>query len=274
MNNILIATDFSDNSHKALQYAILIAKATQSAIYLVHTYLPRYIEPGIYADADTMQKALDDQRDSLYSKMVPLASIVEDAGVKCHVVLEMNDVISGVFDTVEKYNIDLIVMGRTGSGGFLSKLIGSNAAHITAKAHIPVLTVPNQVEGVTIDKLLYATQLEFDENHILAQVFELSHQLGANVALTKVNAPFEPDIQSDKQFVEHIKTAFVKETFSIDTTISNSVTEGILTTAAERGINLIVLAAHHRNFLTQLIDPSKSKQVIIRSDIPVLTYQL
>jgi nucleotide-binding universal stress UspA family protein len=120
MNNILIATDFSDNSHKALQYAILIAKATKSAIYLVHTYLPRYIEPGIYADADTMQKALDDQRDSLYSKMVPLASIVEDAGVKCHVVLEMNDVISGVFDTVEKYNIDLIVMGRTGSGGFLA----------------------------------------------------------------------------------------------------------------------------------------------------------
>ena len=98
--------------------------------------------------------------------------------------------------------------------------------------------------------------------------------LGANVALTKVNAPFEPDIQSDQQFIEQIKSAFVKETFSIDTTISNSVTEGILTTAAERGVNLIVLAAHHRNFLTQLIDPSKSKQVIIRSDIPVLTYQL
>lgn len=274
MNNILIATDFSDNSNKALQYAILIAKATKSDLYLVHTYLPRYVEPGIYADADTMQKALDDQKDALYSKMVPLATQVEESGVKCHVALEMNDVISGVFDIVEKNNIDLIVMGRTGSGGFLSKLIGSNAAHITAKAHVPVLTIPNQVEDVKIDKILYATQLEFDENHILSQVFELSHQLGASVALTKINAPFEPDVQSDKQFVEQIKAAFVKENFTLDTTISNSVTEGILTTANERDIDLIVLAAHHRNFLSQLIDPSKSKQVIIRSDIPVLTYQL
>jgi nucleotide-binding universal stress UspA family protein len=273
MNNILIATDYSENAEKALQYAILLGKAYQAKIYIIHTYLPRFVEPGIYANAEIMQQSLNEQHDAYQAKLVPLANQVEEAGLVCEAILELNDVVSGVFDAIEKYDIDLLVMGRTGSGGFLNKLIGSNAAHITAKSTIPVLAIPHQVEKVAIEKILYATQLEFDENHILSQVFEIAHKLKAEVNLTKVNASFEPDIQSDKQFIDQINTAFVKENFVIDTITADSVTEGIFRAAATHQSDLIVLAAHHRNFLSQLIDPSKSKQVIISSHLPVLTFQ-
>ncbi|MDR6560767.1 MULTISPECIES: universal stress protein [unclassified Arcicella] len=273
MKNILVATDFSENSHKTLEYAILIAKAYDAKIYLVHTYLPYYVEPGIYADSLLMMESLNEQTKSMYAKFVPFEKEIEAAGIAYETVLELNDVTSGIFDVIEKHEIDLLVIGRTGSGGFLNKLIGSNAAHIIAKSSIPVLAIPQNVENVAIKQVLYATQLEFDESDILAQVFAITSQLKAKVNLVKVEASFEPDIQSDQQFIDQIKGTFIKEDFEISKVKDEHVTDGILKAAKAQGADLIVLAAHHRNFLSQIIDPSKSKQVIIRSPLPVLTFQ-
>lgn len=274
MKNILVATDFSKNADKALQHAILLAKAYQSKIYLIHTYLPYWMEPGVYADAVMMQEALDEQQKSVSAKFTPSIEILEEAGIAYETILELNDVTSGIFDAIEEKQIDLLVIGRTGSGGFLDKLIGSNAAHITAKANIPVLAIPNQVEEVKIKQILYATQLEFDETEVLTQVFAMANKLGANVNLVKVEVAFEPDVQPDQQFVEQIKTTFANEKFEIVNVRAENVTDGILTLAKVQEADLIVLAAHHRNFLSQIIDPSKSKQVILRSPLPVLTFQL
>ncbi len=274
MKKILVATDFSENANVALAHATALAQADQGHIYLLHTYLPRYVEPGIYSDAQALQEAFDEQHSALQSKMVSLSNNLDAAGVASTALLEMTDVASGVFDAVEKFGIDLIVMGRTGSGGFFDKLIGSNAAHITAKANIPVLTIPAQTQVQEVKHIVYATQLEFEEIAVLQQVFDLAHQLKAQVSLVKVNAPFEPDVHSDNQYIKEINEAFVKEDFTLQQVAANSVAEGILVTAQAKNADLIVLAAHHRNFLTQLIDPSKSQQVIVRAAIPVLTFQL
>lgn len=274
MKNILVATDFSDNSEKALQYAILLAKAYQAKIYVIHTYLPYYIEPGIYSETLILEEPLNEQFKETKARFTPLEKEIEAAGVEYETILELNDVTSGIFDAVEKYKIDLLVIGRTGSGGFLDKLIGSNAAHITAKSTIPVLAIPHEVKEVSIKQILYATQLEFDENDVLAQVFAIANKLGAAVNLAKVAVEFEPDVQSDQQFIDQINEAFIKENFEITTVKADNVTDGILKLAKKQDADLIVLAAHHRNFLTQIIDPSKSKQVIVRSPLPVLTFQL
>ncbi|MEA5137859.1 universal stress protein [Arcicella rigui] len=274
MKNILVATDFSKNADKALQHAILLAKAYQSKIYLIHTYLPYWMEPGVYADAVMMQEALDEQQKSVSAKFTPSIEVLEEAGIAYETILELNDVTSGIFDAIEEKQIDLLVIGRTGSGGFLDKLIGSNAAHITAKANIPVLAIPNQIEEVKIKQILYATQLEFDETEVLTQVFAMANKLEANVNLVKVEVAFEPDVQPDQQFLAEIKSKFASEKFEIVMVKAGSVTDGILTLAKVQEADLIVLAAHHRNFLSQIIDPSKSKQVILRSPLPVLTFQL
>lgn len=274
MKNILVATDFSENSQKALQYATLLAKAYKAKIYLLHTYLPYFVEPGIYADSLMMQEALNEQYESMNAKFIPLVKELEEAGIEHETLLELNDVTSGIFDAIEEHEIDFLVIGRTGSGGFINKLIGSNAAHITAKASIPVLAIPQQLENVGIKQILYATQLEYEECDVLAEVFALAQKLGAKVNLVKVEASFEPDIQADKQFIDQIKGTFVKEDFEITKVTAGNVTEGILKTAKAQESDLIILAAHHRNFLSQIIDPSKSKQVIISSPLPVLTYQL
>ena len=274
MKNILVATDFSENAKKALQYATLLAKAYEAKIYLIHTYLPYFVEPGIYADSLMMQEALNEQYESMNAKFGPLVKELEEAGIEHETLLELNDVTSGIFDAIAEHEIDFLVIGRTGSGGFINKLIGSNAAHITAKASIPVLAIPQQLENVGIKQILYATQLEYEECDVLAEVFALAQKLGAKVNLVKVEASFEPDIQADKQFIDQIKGTFVKEDFEITKVTASNVTEGILKTAKSQGADLIVLAAHHRNFLSQIIDPSKSKQVIISSPLPVLTFQL
>lgn len=274
MKNILVATDFSESSHKTLQYAILIAKPYKAKIYLLHTYLPYYTEPGIYGDSLLMLESVNEQFQSMNIQFAPFVKEIKEAGLAYETLLELNDVTSGVFDTIEKHEIDLLVIGRTGSGGFLNKLIGSNAAHITAKSTIPVLAIPQHVENVAIKQVLYATQLEFDESDILAQLFAITHELKAKVNLVKIEASFEPNIQSDEQFINQIKGTFVKENFEISTIKADNVSEGILKAAKKQGADLIVLASHHRNFLSQIVDPSKSKQVILSSPLPVLTFQL
>ena len=140
--SILVPTDFSEYSDKALQNAIDIAKQFKAKIYLLHVvgtvipYMTYGIDPGIFdqvenASVATANKMLSDQ----------LAKFPDSKSIET-----IADIRKGVFyeeilrDQQEK-KIDLIVIASHGRTGLLSHLIGSVAERVVRSAKCPVLLV-------------------------------------------------------------------------------------------------------------------------------------
>ena len=141
--SILVPTDFSDYSDKALQNAIDIAKQFKGRIYLLHVVgiviqctvdyclAPQTVNQVENESVATAKKMLTDQLAKFPdSKLVEIIADIRK-GTPYEEILR---------DQQEK-KIDLIVIASHGKTGVLSHLIGSVAEKVVRSAKCPVLLV-------------------------------------------------------------------------------------------------------------------------------------
>ncbi|WP_439585632.1 universal stress protein [Dyadobacter bucti] len=274
MKTILVPIDFSTASEKALSVAKGIAAKTGSQLTLMYVY-PAYvydiaISETIYS-LPAYQQLEEDHRKQLHNHVDQL----NREGFSAEAVWLAGNVEKEIIKQSKKSTIDLIVIGRTGKGTFLDKLVGSSTTSVARDAPCPVLIVPAQTTKFSFEKILYATQLEYEENDIIAQVTDLVKQLGATLTFLKVDAWTQPDIQPDGQFIDEIKAQFNVAADDIVVTKNQRVINGIEAYCDQVQADLIVVSARERGFLEEyLINPSLTKKLVLDTHLPLLVYHL
>jgi nucleotide-binding universal stress UspA family protein len=142
LKNILVATDFSEPSETALEYGRALARTFNATLHIVHvvdTFLPGMTADTAPADygvvIDELEKAAQRHLD---------AAVREDdrreLGAK-GVLLRQSGPAQSIVTYARSANVDLIVMGTHGRGGWSHMLMGSVAEKVVRTAPCPVLTV-------------------------------------------------------------------------------------------------------------------------------------
>lgn len=141
LKSIVFATDFSECSDAAFEYALLLARKFNAKLKIIHVinepvdlrgfYVPHISFDTLEAEIESgAKKMLDDfcqkrlQEGDNYSQ----------------------DVIQGIpYEEIVKHAVtddcDLIVMGTHGRGGLDHLLFGSTAEKVVRKSPIPVMTI-------------------------------------------------------------------------------------------------------------------------------------
>lgn len=138
---ILVPTDFSDHSLRALDYAIEIADKFGSRITILYV-----IEPLLQA-ADLSWSTVDFEqitREHEQAATKQLGSIVEERIPKDRLaaaVVKNGKPFVEIVRYAREENADLIVMATHGRGAVSHILVGSTAEKVVRKAPCPVLTV-------------------------------------------------------------------------------------------------------------------------------------
>ncbi len=282
MNRILIPIDFSENAERALAAAKIIADKEKTELLILHAYqpyipdvsvMPGSVLPGIGSPdysgiGDDLEANFRHQLDGY------VAGIVAE-GYRAEGIWSVGGIQSAVEDAIEAYNPDLVITGRTGTGGFLDKLIGSSATDIALHSPCPVMIIPPQAEPKKFSKVVYATQFEYEENDILREVFILMNYLGSKLTLLKVNAEHQPDIQPDNQFLDEIKGEFTIGEDEVVYRKADSVIDGIEDYCDEVNADLLIMSTRERSFIEEfLINPSVTKKLVVDTHVPLLIYHL
>ena len=137
--NIVIATDGSENTRKAISYGIEIAKlsgATVHALYVVDT--SSFSSIPMDAGWESMYEILKKEGSKAVSEVKKQGGT---AGVDVREVLEEGHPSSSILEFAEKNNVDLIVMGTLGKTGLDRFLLGSVAEKVVRSSKIPVMVV-------------------------------------------------------------------------------------------------------------------------------------
>lgn len=274
MKNIIVPIDFSENSDRALKAAKIIVGKRARKLILVHAYQPFMPDIAIPTSLDIPMDA--DLGESLKEKLKTYVDETKAEGFEAEGLLGIGSVQSVVFDAIKTYESVGVVIGRTGSGGFLDKLIGSSATSIALEAPCPVLVIPPaSKEPDAFHKIVYATQLEYDENHILEEVLPLVKELNGDLTFLKVQAPNQPNIQPDAQFIAQIQEEFHIPDERFITREANSISEGLSDYCEENGTDLLIVSTRQRSFLEAfIINPSITKKLIVNTHIPLLVYHI
>ena len=125
LRKILVPVDFSGHSHRALEYAMGLARVSKAKLLLVHAYI----------DIPTLM------RDQGKTKLFQWVTVARDAGIEADGSLAR----SGPAEAIEKEatmaEADLIVMGTHGYSGLKHAVLGSVAEHVIKVAPCPVVVV-------------------------------------------------------------------------------------------------------------------------------------
>jgi nucleotide-binding universal stress UspA family protein len=272
MRAILVPIDFSDNSQKALEFAQEIAEHYDAGISLVHAFHAPVIDPNL--PAETLM-VLADQTEKLNAETLQKwENECRVDGFACKSKLVYGAASEVILDEVKVQKPILVVMGRTGNGGWIDKIIGSVASSVAGNAGCPVLVLPPQTHTKTVKRIVYATELERPEENALGFAFNLAEHFKAELDLVKVDSPFDVNVFADEQFADDIKAVFGDKKYSLQTIEDESVVGGLQKYADQHKADLIIMATRKRDWLSGIINPSVSKKMVLATHIPVLVCHL
>lgn len=138
-SKILVPVDGSENSLRAFERALEIAKGTSaqvSAVLVIET------PPTVYVES---QKLLDQLLENYRKESARVLDKYEDSaerqGLKVEFVVMEGDPASNIVAYTEKGGFDMIVMGSRGLGKFKGMVLGSTSRKVLQNAKCPVLIV-------------------------------------------------------------------------------------------------------------------------------------
>jgi nucleotide-binding universal stress UspA family protein len=280
--NILLATDFSPASGRALEYAASLARRYGSAIYLTHIIsLDGYPLMAPEYAASSLQK-MHVEAEKNFRELLKSGLLI---ALPYKAVIQEGNLWPSLEELIKKYEIDLLVVGTRGASAVRKVLIGSGAEEIFRKAKVPVLTVGpstaiDPLYEVEFKNILFATDfgksaereaeyaLSLAQEHCsrlrLVHVFPHPEAYGESVlALEKQN--------SMAQLRELVPTQTeLRCKLDFEVAIGEPVGE-ILRIAQETKADLIVMGAKARKNLAGNVPHTKAYRVVCGAPCPVLT---
>lgn len=280
--NILLATDFSPASGRALEYATSLARRYGSAIYLTHIIsLDGYPLMAPEFAASSLQKmhveAEENLRELLKSGLLialPFKAVIQEGSLW-----------PSLEEVINKYEIDLLVVGTRGAGVVRKVLIGSGAEEIFRKAKVPVLTVgpstaidpPYEVE---FKNILFATDFGKSAEREAEYAISLAQEHCSRLKLVHVFPHPEAYGESVLALEKQNSMAQLRELVPTQTELRCKLdfevpvgepVEQILRIAQETKADLIVMGAKPRKNLAGNVPHTKAYRVVCGAPCPVLT---
>ena len=140
--HILVPVDGSSTASQAIEKAVGIAKAFQSAVTIIYVIDP-YAFSGMGTDFSYGQAEYLGAATAEAHVAIEMAKqIFQDHNVAVTAsVVEGHAIYRGILETAESVGADLVVMGSHGRRGLEKLVLGSVTAQVLSHAHLPVLVV-------------------------------------------------------------------------------------------------------------------------------------
>ncbi len=142
--NILIPTDGSEQSQRAIRTGIELAKVHQSKITGIHV-IPDYHLLIAYEgafDPVTEERIEEEAKARAEGYLSFMKNAAHEAGIPCDTVCETSDhPYDAILKTAETKGCDLILMTSHGRKGLAAVLLGSETRKVLTYSKIPVMVV-------------------------------------------------------------------------------------------------------------------------------------
>lgn len=144
---ILVSTDGSSNADRGIRVAFTIAKDSSAELLIVHVVSEPF--PSIYSPTGVgipsteypiYFQIAEKAGKKLIDRTVEIAKS-ERVNAVGKVINSTTSTVDAILDLAEKENVDLIIVGTRGMGGFKKLLLGGVSSAIVSHAHCSVLVV-------------------------------------------------------------------------------------------------------------------------------------
>ncbi len=273
MKNILLPTDFSENSKNAIKFAMKFFEGEMCTFHILNSQ-----KPSGYITADVLYGApgtsiydgiLDDNKKELEKMIRFCESISEKEDFTFVPKIDFDNIVDSVNQAVTKNNIELIVMGTNGATGTVEVVFGSNTLKIIRNVDCSVMVIPQNYIFEKIESVLLSLNYQYEVSKKTVEV--LSEIVKKHNASLKILEIEEENIQlvSQKNNVEEVFNAIGFERFFI-----KNIPASIAINAFEQliPVQLHAMTVERKTFLDRFIFGSDTSKISYHSKIPILVF--
>lgn len=296
IKHILVPTDFSPTSRRALSWAVDLAGRFGARMRLLHI-LADY-DPDWYGEAEqepepqveVIRRQIERDAEEELKAMRP---DLETTGIESETAMERDlNVASAIIDHADACDADLITLGTHGRSGISHVLLGSVAEQVVRKARRKVLTVGKDApETSKVERILAPIDFSQHSRRALRAAKALADVYDARLDLLFVaeermvpvfsdtGIPSVNVLKMDPEIVKDSSKALAQlneEVGGPDVEVQGHVAHGdvaprILDFAETHGIDLMVIATRGLTGLDHFLIGSVTERVVRRAPCPVFT---
>lgn len=272
MKRILVPTDLSQEAYHALHLACQMAEKAHAELRLLHIVEhPKRVLLNTSGQID-----LDEPEENTFIKelivgtkgqMEQMAKRYQNIPIKIDV--HIGDANTSVSQNIVTGDQDLIVMGT--QGGY-QKGVGSNTVKVVREASCPVITVKRRVYMSDLREIVFASNLQEEEPHVIEGLNELQQILDARIHILKViTANDLPATEADKELMNNFIRKYRLR--NCDQSFIHAATEeeGVIKFTSNRPNSIIALGTHGRKGLAHIISGSVAEDLAHHASAPVWT---
>lgn len=278
LDRILLATDFSPASDRALEYALSLARHYGSHLYVTHVVtLDDY--PLMAPDLAVIRE--QKYRREAKEAMAKLVRAGRFFGVSHEFLIEEGTLWPAIQNLIHRYGVNLVVAGTQGMGSLKKILLGSNAEQMFRQSSVPILTVgpvaPSEpLYEAEFKHVLFATDFGPGAEKEAAFALSLAKEHRSKLTVLHVLSGPEQSAGLQRDFILRQMGELVPDTHGVHCLVNFSVVLGkpveeILGAQKETKADLIVMGAKMRKSLAGHVPGTTAFKVVSGAPCPVLT---
>ncbi len=289
INRILVPIDFSSFSPKICDYATDIARKFNADILLFHTYFVAAMETvplsESYAYNSTVMEVIEEMEQSTKKKLEALADDirrklkeqnVEGVEVECDV--SGGTPVVEILNRYDNYHPDLLIMGSRGETAGTENLLGSVVTEVIEAVKVPVLIISDQGEHINFDttkNIMYATNFDKADVGAIAKLQYISKPYGVNIKCVhfeKSEADNTITIHKMAVLKRYISRVLDDSNISCDIITNKDTKTAVDKYVQENNIQAIAIMAHKHSFLERLFFGHTSRELFIKTHMPIFVF--
>lgn len=270
MKKILVPTDFSANALNAAKLARQLSANSGAQIHLLNVVFTP-------ADWDKMTNEMKAEYPESQGKVdkatQDMLLLVEDpnlVGASVKGQLAYGNAQDEITKFIKKNDIDLIVVGSHGTSSKADLFIGSNTQRVMRGTDIPVIAVKETFEFDSLNKIVFASNLDKDAEAPFKKIKAFCDSINANLELLYVNTPHNFKSSSE---INELVDKFNSNTKSSDPiTIINDydVPLGILKHCQSNNADMAALVNHRKAYAAHY-QMGVTETLVFHADFPVVS---
>ncbi|MEO0527866.1 MAG: universal stress protein [Bacteroidota bacterium] len=275
MKNILLPTDFSDNSWNAIAYATNLFKKVNCTFHLFHINpIAPYsgAETSIVGSSkvlkETILKESNRQLQQLLTRVHSLPLNTKHR-FKTHTVYDY--FLDAIKKEIERNKIDLVVMGTKGASGLKKVAMGSNTADVITKVKTPLLAVPENTLFEKPKEIAFPTDFnlsyDIDILDTLIDMVQMHKSALRILYISKKGEELSDEQGANKDFLDNYLKD-VEHTFHFVT--GTKLETAVQCFAESRDVDMISMVAKNLNFMQRIFFRPAVEEISYHTNIPLL----
>lgn len=272
---ILIPTDFSANAFNAIKYAMELFKRENCEFFILNTYyLSGYSKENFLTPEPTEEDRIkvESRATANMEKLKVQMGFYQDNSLHSFRYLsEFGTFFDIMAKTVEREDIELVIMGTQGQSDNKTVILGSNAVNIMEKIrHCPVMAIPSTIMFKEPNEIVFPTSFRTHykqrELETLVEIAKLTNSPIRILHIQKEKALSEAQLKN-KSLLETILEA---APFTHHTLYDIDLNDGVRAFVQSRESDMIAFVNKKHNFFGSIFSNPMVKELGKHANVPLL----